>query len=158
VLGKPLAGTYWYAHSGEEGQKATAAIRQAATGETVRFDSQVQAGGGLRYLDLCFSPLRDADGQVVQVVGSGIDVTQRKEAEESLRFYQYLVENTHDPVYWISPEDGFTFLLRQPGCLPALRLPGRKLRTLSVPDLTPPTPCRLPRPVGTVAAGKEPRV
>ncbi len=137
VVGKPLADTYWYAHSAEEGQKATAAIRQAATGETVRFDTQVQAVGGLRYLDVCFSPLRDADGRVVQVVGSGIDVTERKEAEESLRFYQYLVENTHDPVYWVSPEDNFTFYYVNQATCRHFGYPAETLRTLSIPDLDP---------------------
>jgi PAS domain S-box-containing protein len=137
LVGKPLADTYWYAHSAAEGQKATAAIRKAATGETVRFDTQVQAHGGLRYLDVCFSPLRDADGRVVQVVASGIDVTERKEAEESLRFYQYLVENTHDPVYWISPEDNFTFYYVNQATCRHFGYPAEHLRTLSIPDWDP---------------------
>ncbi len=136
-VGKPLADTYWYAHSAEEGQRAEAAIRKAATGETVRFDSRVQTAGGLAYLDVCFSPLRDADGKVVQVVGSGVDVTQRKEAEESLRFYQFLVENTHDPVYWISPEDNFTFYYVNQAACRHFGYPAEHLRTLSIPDWDP---------------------
>jgi PAS domain S-box-containing protein len=137
LLGKPLTDIYWYAHSAQEGQKAMDAVRRAATGETVRFDTQVQAPDGLRYLDVCFSALRDADGRVVQVVGSGVDVTQRKEAEESLRFYQYLVENIYDPVYWISPEDNFTFYYVNQAAGRHFGYPVEHLRTLSVPDWDP---------------------
>jgi len=136
-LGKLLADTYWYAHSAEEGQRAMAAIRKAAAGEVVRFDSWVQTAGGPVYLDVCFTPLCDADGRVVQVVGSGVDVTQRKEAEESLRFYQFLVENTHDPVYWISPEDNFTFYYVNQATCRHFGYPAEHLRTLSIPDWNP---------------------
>ncbi len=137
LLGKSLADTYWYAHSAAEGQKAMDAIGRVAAGETVRFDTQVQARDGLRYLDVCFSPLRDADGRVVQVVGSGIDVTERKEAEESLRFYQYLVENTHDPMYWVSPADNFTFFYVNQAACRHFGYPAEHLRTLSIPDWDP---------------------
>jgi two-component system cell cycle sensor histidine kinase/response regulator CckA len=39
------------------------------------------ADGSLIVLDATFGPLRDAEGRVVQVVASGVDVTARKQAE-----------------------------------------------------------------------------
>ena len=36
-------------------------------------------------VDAIFGPLRDTDGQIVRVIGSGVDVTARKQAEQEVK-------------------------------------------------------------------------
>ncbi len=60
-------------------------IQAAAHGEVVREDIAAHFPGiGRREVDAIFSPLRDAAGQVVNVVGFGIDITERKQVERLL--------------------------------------------------------------------------
>ncbi|MBS1817191.1 MAG: PAS domain-containing protein [Acidobacteria bacterium] len=63
-----------------------AMIHRAAGGETVRAEiGPGDAQGRPRFLSAQFSPIRSADGRIVNVVGFGIDITERREAEETLR-------------------------------------------------------------------------
>jgi PAS domain S-box-containing protein len=86
MLGRPLRDAYWFAHSSAVREQLTAALRRAAQGETVRYDTTAQvAGGRLITIDVSFAPLHDAEGRVTQMVGSAVDITERKRAEAALR-------------------------------------------------------------------------
>jgi len=86
VIGKPFAETYWWSHSPAVQEELRRALERAAAGETVRYDEQVRvAEGRLITIDVTFSPLRDGDGRVTQIVGSAVDITERKRVEEALR-------------------------------------------------------------------------
>lgn len=56
--------------------------RGPGAGEPARYDETIRIAGG-RYMaiDLMFSPLRDASGQIWRIVGSAVDITERKAAE-----------------------------------------------------------------------------
>jgi len=83
VIGRRVVDTYWINHSPHTQAQLADAIARAARGETVRADLDVRvADGSLIVLDTTFGPLRDAEGKVIQVVGSGVDITARKHAEE----------------------------------------------------------------------------
>lgn len=52
----------------------------------MRFDAAARLRGGkLATIEISLSPLRDSQGKVVQLVGTGVDVTGRKLVEEQLR-------------------------------------------------------------------------
>lgn len=98
VLGKPFWETPWWSHSGEERKKVRENLQKAARGETVRYDANIlDKEGNVLFLDVTFGPLYDEQGKVVQVVGSGVDITSRLEARrqlnESNERYQALVDN-----------------------------------------------------------------
>ncbi len=60
-------------------------IQTAAHGEVVREDIAAYFPGlGRRDVDMIFSPLKDAAGQVVNIAGFGIDVTERTQMERLL--------------------------------------------------------------------------
>lgn len=61
------------------------AINRAAQGERVRFDLPMRVPTGEMVLDTTVAPIYDAASRVVQIVGSGIDVTSRLRAEAALR-------------------------------------------------------------------------
>jgi diguanylate cyclase (GGDEF)-like protein/PAS domain S-box-containing protein len=86
MLGTRFADGEWWRHSQQVRERVRAILARAAAGENVREDLSVSgAGGEVRIFDAIFAPLRDANGAVVQVVGSGVDITERTEAEGALR-------------------------------------------------------------------------
>lgn len=85
VIGKQCAETYWFSYSPAVQAELRDALARAARGEVVRYDTTIRVGDD-RFLviDLMFGPLRDAHGEITQVVGSAVDITARKRAEEAL--------------------------------------------------------------------------
>ena len=85
VIGKPIAETYWFAHSPHSQEQVQSALRQAQAGKDARFDCAVQVGpGNFGTYDLSIRPVFDTDHNVEILVVSAIDITGRKEAEEVL--------------------------------------------------------------------------
>ena len=85
VIGKPFWDTYWWNYSSESQEKIREALRRAAEGATVRSDFVVRvADDQFIAIDATFGPLHDEAGRIVQVIGSGVDISDRKRAEEAL--------------------------------------------------------------------------
>lgn len=89
VLGQPVWETYPGAYSSQSQGLLRDAFAQVAAGQTVRYDVPIRvAGGHMRIIDAILVPLRDAAGQVVQVVGSAVDVTDRVQQAQELQARQ----------------------------------------------------------------------
>ena len=100
VVGRPLWEAPWWTHSSEEQARLRAALGRAAAGEFVRYEASAQVLAGTITVDVVFGPLRDAAGDVVSLVGFGVDVTERHRVEDSLRRSQDMLSG----VLGISPE------------------------------------------------------
>jgi PAS domain S-box-containing protein len=86
VLGRPFWECWWWQHDEHAGRRVREAVREALAGRSTRFDIEAQmAGGRLITIDLQIEPLRDDDGRVVQLIPSGVDVTDRIEAVRAMR-------------------------------------------------------------------------
>ncbi|NJK33048.1 MAG: PAS domain S-box protein [Deltaproteobacteria bacterium] len=86
VVGKKFWDCYWWSYSPEVQRELRAAIDRAARGETLRYDVVVRvAGEGRMWIDFQLAPLRDDQGKITHLVPSGMDLSQRKQAEEALR-------------------------------------------------------------------------
>ncbi len=86
VLDRTVADSYWFSYSTETQKQVTRALSRAAKGETVRDDYLIRvADGGFITIDTTFAPLRDSSGKVAQIVGSAVDITERKQAEDAVR-------------------------------------------------------------------------
>ncbi|NOS81541.1 MAG: PAS domain S-box protein, partial [Nitrospira sp.] len=63
---------------------------RAAQGEIARGEMVFRVPGGhMATADATFGPLRDAAGAIINVIGFGVDITERKRAEEALRSSEF---------------------------------------------------------------------
>ena len=86
VIGRPFAEAYWWSYSPAIQAELRAALSRAAQGEIVRYDVPVRIRNEqLITIDVAFAPLFNKQGQVTQIVGSAVDITDRKRMEETLR-------------------------------------------------------------------------
>lgn len=84
VLGRIFWEIGWLEPDGK--RHAREAVAAAAKGETVRHDIGAEFPSvGRRDIDSIFSPLRDPAGVVINVIGFGVDVTERKQSEDLLQ-------------------------------------------------------------------------
>jgi len=114
VIGKYVAETYWFSHSKLASDRIRDAIHRAAQGEVVRFDETIRATGDqLITIDLTYSPLRNDAGEVIQIVGSAVDITDRKCAESALveaaKQYRLLFNGSPLPM-WVFDHTTLSFL------------------------------------------------
>jgi PAS domain S-box-containing protein len=85
VIGKPFWETYWWSHSSEEQTRVREMMGRAAQGELVRSEASVLVRDRRQIIiDVTFGPLRDEQGAICNIIGFGVDITQRKEAEDEL--------------------------------------------------------------------------
>jgi len=85
VLGKPFEEAFWWSYSPEVQAQLRQAIARAASGEIVRYDATVQIKNDqLITIDFTLVPLFDEAGQVEYLIPSGIDISDRKQAEMAL--------------------------------------------------------------------------
>ncbi|GEM_PF-1836794 len=86
VLGKVFWKTAWWKHSKEAQAKLRVAIKKAARGEFIRFETTVSSRyGDSRPIDFSLKPVRDVQGKVVLLIPEGRDIAERKAMEELLR-------------------------------------------------------------------------
>lgn len=85
VIGKNFWDCYWWSYSTEVQAQVRDWCRQVARGDVVRCDVQVRMAGDTRvWIDFQLAPLRDADGHITHLIPSGMDVSGRREAEQTI--------------------------------------------------------------------------
>jgi PAS domain S-box-containing protein len=74
-----------WSHSPFEQTRVREMLARAAQGEVVRYEASVLVRDGrFHIMDVTFGPLRDQHGVISNIIGFGVDVTARKEAEAEL--------------------------------------------------------------------------
>jgi len=83
VIGQTFWTSPWWSGEAAPAQEAVqSAVERAAAGEVVRQDVPVRLGEDIRTLDLQIAPLTDSEGKVAYLLPFGVDVTERRRAEE----------------------------------------------------------------------------
>lgn len=85
IVGHLFVDLPWFAESESERSRVQAAIASAANGAAARLEIWIRTTMGARMcVDAAFAPLRDQNNVITHVIGSGVDITNRKLAEEAL--------------------------------------------------------------------------
>ncbi|ELZ18042.1 multi-sensor signal transduction histidine kinase [Haloterrigena salina JCM 13891] len=85
VTGEPFWETPWWGEGDQARSDVREWTRRAANGEYVEFETDLTRPSGERYtIDGVFRPVTDDDGDVVSIIVSDRDVTERKERERYL--------------------------------------------------------------------------
>jgi len=86
VVGHRFVDLPWFAHSAAERARVAEAMDAAGLGQTVRLEIWIRSArdGKPMCIDTSFTPLRDQNNIITHVIGSGVDVTDRKRAQEAL--------------------------------------------------------------------------
>lgn len=85
VIGRKFWECSWWSYDTEVMERLERAVAQAAKGAIMRYDAQVRlAGGALTTIDFMLVPVSDESGRIVQIIPSGLDISDRKRAERVL--------------------------------------------------------------------------
>jgi len=110
-LGPPSAGEEAAYYSPEDAERLrNIARRTIETGEPYEVDARLRLPGG-RYADVVAigTPVKDAHGRVVKLLGTVQDITERKRAEETLRNREGVLQKIFDILplgLWFADKDG----------------------------------------------------
>lgn len=86
VIGKHLYKVVWFAERKETQRRLKMTFARAARGETLRFEFPAKVADGSEIIiDATFGPLRDKTGKIVNIIGFGVDITPRINAQRELR-------------------------------------------------------------------------
>ncbi|WP_126661789.1 PAS domain-containing sensor histidine kinase [Haloterrigena salifodinae] len=107
VTGELFWETPWWGEGDDARADAKRWTEQAAAGEYVDFEADLTRPDGERYaLSGYFRPVTNDDGEVVSIIVSDRDVTERKERERELELFRTLLDHSTDSVLVVDPETG----------------------------------------------------
>jgi two-component system, cell cycle sensor histidine kinase and response regulator CckA len=115
VVGRPFADAYWWSHSEDMQSRLRTIFARVARGEVVREDLLAQVSEGhCITVHSTFGPLHNAAGKVIQVVGSGVDISAHRQAQDELygreRRFRALLEHGSDSIALISADNKIIYL------------------------------------------------
>ncbi|MDY7021017.1 MAG: PAS domain S-box protein, partial [Cyanobacteriota bacterium] len=94
VIGKPVWETDWWKISTSVQEQLKQAVATAAAGEFVRYEVEVQgAGNTVATIDFSIKPIRDEQGNVIQLIPEGRDITSLKKTENQLQQLNITLDN-----------------------------------------------------------------
>ena len=93
VIGKPFWENHWWTHSNQIQQELKTAIKKAAAGNIVQFETTNRdSNGKIHPIDFSLSPIKDDNGIVFFLITEGRDITDRKLVETELQMHRDKLE------------------------------------------------------------------
>lgn len=93
VIDKKFDKISWWTHSQAVQDRIHRAIRQAGNGEFTRCEIEARGADGLRNIEFSAKPVTTQDGDVIQIVVAGYDITDKKRQREHLRILHRLMRH-----------------------------------------------------------------
>jgi PAS domain S-box-containing protein len=88
--------TYWWNYSPEIKNQLRNAIYKAAQGESSRYDVHIKVKDNkYNFMDFMIAPMFDGTGKVEYLIPSAVDITARKETEDTLQQYAERLERSN---------------------------------------------------------------
>jgi len=110
IVGDPFWETPWFDRSGEVQREIRESIDRAASGEYVEFETDLVRPNGEPYtVEGVFRPVVDDGGEVVSLLVSDRDVTERKERERELQRYEAYLEGSTDIITVLDTSGTITY-------------------------------------------------
>ena len=78
-------------------------------------ETQRQVNGQQAWLDTNKVPLRNAKGEIVGVLGTYEDITERKQAQQTLELMRFSLDRAADAIFWVQQDARF-FYANQAAC------------------------------------------
>lgn len=99
VEGKAFWDTYWWQADTDNAARVKASVERAAAGEVVAHEAEIAvAGDGRIEVDFQLAPVRNDAGEIVELVASAYDITERNRAKRQMETLlgelQHRVKNT----------------------------------------------------------------
>jgi len=97
VMGSPFWETPWFDHSDDVQRAVGEWVDRAASGEYVEFEADLVRPDGEPYtIEGVFRPVTNDDGEVVSLLISDRDITERKAREQELERHEAYLEESND--------------------------------------------------------------
>ena len=94
VIGKKFWDCYWWSFSPDTQEQLRQSCEKARNGEVVRYDVEVRvANDQLIWIDFQIAPLRNSKGEIVNLIPSGIDISERKAMHKALEASHHTFQN-----------------------------------------------------------------
>jgi diguanylate cyclase (GGDEF)-like protein/PAS domain S-box-containing protein len=105
VLGQRFDTTPWWQACVLSQQRLQQAVASALRGEASRFDVRVAtSSGNTLSMDFSLLPLYGPDGQVLWLIPSARDVSEREQAQHQLQLTRHAVEQASDALLQVGPD------------------------------------------------------
>jgi PAS domain S-box-containing protein len=119
-VGKPveniIGNSIWDVFPREEAYQRFASLSQVIrTGEEQVIEERVPRADGDRYYITTITPIADAAGKVGSAICSSKDITERKRAEDELRYNSAIIAQANDAIIATKNDAGFTITKWNPG-------------------------------------------
>ncbi|MGF1507789.1 MAG: ATP-binding protein [Anaerolineae bacterium] len=99
VVGQPFWETLWWAYDPAEREKLKGAIRQAAQGRTITYQTHAAGAGGRTLpIDFTLKPVIDADGSVIMLIPEGHDRSGEATVEALTHFIEDSAHHLRSPL------------------------------------------------------------
>ncbi|WP_417735383.1 PAS domain S-box protein [Rosistilla oblonga] len=86
VIGQKFWDCYWWNFDEPSIARLQDAFRRALAGEVVRYDVETRMAGDTRMtIDFMLAPVRDQHNNIAHLIASGVDISDRVQAEQALR-------------------------------------------------------------------------
>lgn len=105
VSGMPFWETPWWTGHKDRVERLKDAIKRAAGGEFVRYETELNGAGGRKGdFDFSLKPILGKDGKVHLIVPEARDITERRLWEDKLRHFQIAVDSCSDAIGMTTPD------------------------------------------------------
>ncbi|MBK1990673.1 PAS domain S-box protein [Sphaerospermopsis aphanizomenoides BCCUSP55] len=99
VINKPFWEVYCWTISSATQEQLKQAIARAAQGEFIRYEVDILCiENQIITIDFSIRPLKDKFGKVILLIPEGRDITERKQAETTLKIQAQILNEIHDAV------------------------------------------------------------